>query len=72
MRKTLVLVGLLLVVAHRRADACRGGSPCPPIIQAMGYTLGAGLAGGYAYGTGYMIYRDFTDVDQSMATAAAR
>lgn len=33
----------------------------------MGYTLGAGLAGGYAYGTGYMIYRDVTDVDQSMA-----
>jgi hypothetical protein len=65
-RKVAILVALVLVFASKRADACRGG-PCPPWISAMGYTLGAGLAGGYAYGTGYMIYRDITDVDQSMA-----
>jgi hypothetical protein len=67
MRKTATVVAgvLTLALASKPAAACRLG-PCPPIVQAMGYTLGAGLAGGYAYGTGYMIYRDVTDADQSL------
>jgi len=35
-------------------------------VQALGYTVGAVLAGGYAYGTGYLIYHDVTDPDQSL------
>ena len=67
MRKPALLVVLALMLAGRPASAaCRLG-PCPPLVQALGYTFGAAIVGGYAYGTGYMIYRDFTDVDQSMS-----
>jgi len=67
MRKIAILAALVLVLAlaAKRADACRG-RPCPPAVQALGYTLGAGLAAGYAYGTGYLIYHDATDDHQSL------
>jgi hypothetical protein len=66
MRKAAVTVALAIALAGRPAHAaCRTG-PCPAWLDVLGYTLAAGLAGGYAYGTGYMIYRDVTDADQSM------
>ncbi|HEY5926905.1 MAG TPA: hypothetical protein VIV11_34700 [Kofleriaceae bacterium] len=68
MRKLAVLaaLALALVLASKPADACRGGSPCPPAVKALGYTVGAALAGGYAYGVGYLIYHDVTDADQTL------
>jgi hypothetical protein len=54
------------MLAAKPADACRG-APCPPYVQALGYTLGAALVGGYAYGTGYLVYHDLTDDQQTVA-----
>jgi hypothetical protein len=65
-RKVAVLVVVTLAVATKPAAACRGG-PCPPFLQAIGYGFAAGVVAGYSYGTGYMIYRDVTDDDQSLA-----
>lgn len=67
-RPSLLAVAVMfaLVLAARPVDACRLG-PCPPAVQALGYTLGAALAGGYAYGTGYLVYHDLTDEHQTVA-----
>jgi len=58
-------VVLVLAFASKPANACRGG-PCPPAVRALGYTVAAAATGGYAYGMGYLIYHDVTDVDQSL------
>jgi hypothetical protein len=67
MRKLLVASAVVLVVlAAKPAEACRGGRKCPPAVAALGWTIGIGLASAYAYGVGYNIYHDVTDADQSL------
>jgi hypothetical protein len=65
-----VTVTVLLAVGSKPAEAhCH--QDCPAWLDAIGYTLAAGIVGGYAYGTGYFIYRDATDDRQSLDYAAA-
>ena len=67
MRKTAIIVVFLAAVfASRPAEACRNNNPCPLIIEAFAYGLGAAMIGGYAYGTGYFIYHDLEDETQTM------
>jgi hypothetical protein len=66
MRKPALVIVAALALAARPAAADCHGAPCPAWLDAMAYTLAAGIAGGYAYGTGYMVYRDITDPDQSL------
>src|SRR5262245_3000084 len=66
MRKLFILVPVVLALASKPADAaCRLG-PCPPAVQAIGYTVAGALVGGYGYGMGYLIYHDVTDRDQTL------
>jgi len=72
MRKlAIALVAALLVTLGSRPAEARCGQHCPPWLDAIGYTFAAGLVGGYAYGTGYFIYRDATDDQQSLDYAAS-
>lgn len=62
-------VTLLLALGSKPADAaCR--MDCPVWYDLIGYTLVAGLVGGYAGGTGYFIYRDTTDEAQTIEYGA--
>jgi hypothetical protein len=71
MRKlVIVLVFFAAVLASRPAEACRNGSRCPFILDAMAVGLGAAMIGGYAYGTGYYAYHDLTDETQTMKYGA--
>jgi hypothetical protein len=63
-------VTLLLTRGSQPAEA-RCGSDCPPLLEALNWTFAAGLAGGYAYGTGYFIYHDATDATQSLGHGGA-
>jgi hypothetical protein len=65
MRNLLFAVVLVLIASSKPAEACRLG-PCPPAVQALGYTLAAGLAGAYIYGVSYNVYHDVTDSDQTL------
>jgi hypothetical protein len=71
MRKLVLAAVVTLVLAHGSKPAaahCR--IDCPAWLDVMGYTLAAGLVGGYAYGTGYFIYRDATDARQTLEYGA--
>ena len=72
MRKLVLAaaVTLLLTRGSKPAEA-RCGSDCPPLVDAIGWIFAAGLAGGYAYGTGYFIYHDATDATQSLGHGGA-
>jgi hypothetical protein len=48
---------IALLVATQRADACTDADLIPDWV---GWGLGAGLVGGYLYGTGYFIDQDLT------------
>jgi len=61
-----VLVTLLLATRSKPAEA-HCGRDCPVWLDVMGLTLAAGLVGGYAYGTGYMVYRDATGQEQTLS-----
>ncbi|NVB80205.1 MAG: hypothetical protein HOV81_17560 [Kofleriaceae bacterium] len=67
MRKIAIVAALALAVATPRSAhaACRLG-PCPVWLDVIGYTLAAGIVGGYAYGTGTFIYRDMNDQADSL------
>ncbi len=69
MRNVLIAAAVIASFATgaKRSEAACRGAPCPPIVQALGYTLGAALAGGYAYGVGYYVYHDVTDQRQTVA-----
>jgi hypothetical protein len=72
MRKLVIALAatLLLALGSKPAEAhCR--TDCPAWLDALGYTLAAGVVGGYATGTGYFIYHDATDERQSADYAAA-
>jgi hypothetical protein len=60
-----VVATLLLTHGPRPAEA-RCFSHCGWFPDALGWTLALGLVGGYAGGTGYFIYRDATDEQQSL------
>lgn len=70
MKKLAVLAALPLALAAKPAAACTC-DPCPPLFTGLAYALGAAMAGGYAYGTGYLVYHDVTDADQSMQYGGA-
>lgn len=67
MRKLAILAALALTVATpRSAHAAWRLGPCPVWLDVVGYTLLAGIVGGYAYGTGTFIYRDLNDQADSL------
>jgi hypothetical protein len=61
------LVATLLLASRSKPAAAHCGQDCPLWLDAMGLTLAAGLVGGYAYGTGYMAYRDATGEEQTLS-----
>lgn len=61
-----VVVVVLLAIARKPAEAGCGNN-CPPLVNAIGWTFGVALLAGYATGTSYFFYRDFTDEQQSLA-----
>src|SRR5512144_2621751 len=61
-----LVIAAFVVAAPRAAHADCRGNPCPGWLDAIGYTLGAGLVAGYGYGTGTFIYRDMTQDPQSL------
>jgi hypothetical protein len=67
MRKLALSVAVLILLASRsKPAAAHCGQDCPPLFEAIGWTLAAGIVGGYGYGTGYMIYRDATGAEQTL------
>ena len=64
-------VALLVALPSKPAEASSCVRHCSPLLDAMGWTLAAGLAGGYAYGTGYFIYHDATDATQTVEYGGA-
>lgn len=68
MRKlALALLVTVLVASRSKPAAAHCGQDCPIWLDAMALTLAAGVVGGYAYGTGYMIYRDATAREQTLS-----
>lgn len=67
MRKLAVVFALAFTLSMSRpaGAACRM-APCPGWLDVVGYTFLAGIAGGYAYGTGTFLYRDVTDQPGSL------
>jgi hypothetical protein len=59
------LVAISLLLASRPAEAGCGG-PCPTWVNVLGFGLATGIVVGYAVGTGYFIYHDATDEQQSL------
>lgn len=56
---TIATVALATLVTAREADACRCDTTlCDIVLTPIAVGLGAGLVGGYAYGTGYYIVND--------------
>lgn len=70
MRKIAIVIVLVGLFASRPAEACRNNNPCPLIVDVFAFGLGAAMVGGYAYGTGYFVYRDLTDETQSIEYGA--
>ena len=72
MRKLIFAVTAALALTAALPSKPAAASPrscvhhCSPLFEAMGWTLAAGIVGGYAYGTGYFIYRDATDATQTL------
>jgi hypothetical protein len=63
---TALVIAIFVVATPRAAHADCRGNPCPAWLDAMGYTLAAGIVAGYGYGTGTFIYRDMTQDAQSL------
>jgi hypothetical protein len=71
MRKLIIALAATAAVTvalpSKQAAAEQGcGQHCGPLTTAFAATLGLGIVGGYAAGTGYFIYRDATDATQSL------
>jgi hypothetical protein len=62
-----LLVTLLVVASRSKPAAAHCGQDCPLWLDAMALSLAAGIVGGYAYGTGYMVYRDATGEEQTLS-----
>lgn len=69
MRKIAMVVAVLLASGVARPREARAG--CHHCFDPIGYLLLGGIAGGYAYGTGYFIYHDLRDTTQTRSYAAA-
>lgn len=72
MRKLAIaaLVLALLAIARKPAEA-RCGNDCPPFFNVVAWTFATAFLAGYAGVTGYFVYRDFTDDDQSLSYGGA-
>lgn len=67
-RRVTLFAGLVVLAATMLAPrpAAAGCSPdCPVWVNVFAGTLAVGVIGGYAYGTGYTIYRDVRGIDQT-------
>lgn len=68
MRTIALLTAATLAIAlPRSAEAGRGdcGPLCQVVVLPLAIGLGAGLVGGYAYGTGYFVVHDLRDEPHS-------
>jgi hypothetical protein len=65
--RKLAFVVVFVMVAHRPAHADCRGAPCPQWLNVIGYTFLAGVTVGYTAGTGYFVYSDLNDADQTRA-----
>lgn len=61
-----VVVAVALALAPRPAQAACGRDCMPWPFDLLGAAVVLGLAGGYVAGTGYFVYRDATDDQQSL------
>jgi len=67
--RKLAFAVVFVLVAHRPAHADCRGAPCPQWLNVIGYTFLAGVTVGYTYGTGYFVYHDLDDTDQTRSYA---
>lgn len=71
LRTAALAVALVVASGARPAEASCTGNSCPAWLDAFGYTLAAGIVGGYAAGDGYFIYHDANDTRQTMKYGVA-
>lgn len=68
MSKTAAIaLALAVSLATPRIAEAGCGLGCPPWVDALAVVFGLGVAGGYAYGTGYYVVRDVSDQEPTLA-----